>query len=213
MPLQERIAAVAEDVRTRKDVFRKIPTEDLARVLDVPLDALDGCSDRWDEWIAYFYVKKRSLQKYVADYENPEEMIEGIEAEVSPERFQTLRDKCKILKTAGILRFLTAQERQLLTTVCAMNELHYKLEGGECDAVEYYYVDQGSADELEFEATFFEPLQRLESAEIRGPYDKRDGKFDVLKNCVGKLLNDASFFEIDAAGEWTDLDHKESDDD
>ena len=77
MPLAERIDAVAKDVRTRKDQFRKISGEALANALDVPLDDLEG--DNWTSWCWYCYVKKRTLQKYITDWGNLDQMIQRIE--------------------------------------------------------------------------------------------------------------------------------------
>ncbi len=209
MPLAERIDAVAKDVRTRKDQFRKISGEALANALDVPLDDLEG--DNWTSWCWYCYVKKRTLQKYITDWGNLDQMIQRIETRVAPKRFQTLMKGCERLTTAKMLRLLTAGERRLLCRLYAMQEANCFEGDGGYMALAYFDVQPTSGKNLTFEATFFEPIIRVESAIIRGPYDERDGKFRMLKNCFGKLVNDETFWETDAAGRKKWFKHSEVD--
>jgi formylglycine-generating enzyme required for sulfatase activity len=203
MPLEERIEAVARDVRERSDKFRNIDPQDLAWLLEVPLYDLDGLT--WPNWDWLYYIKKQSLQKYVRDYENLGEMIEENKHQFDKRRFSMLMKKKEELNDAAMLKLLTEKETRLLTHAYRIVDLESCLNGDRANLVAYYYVQPASGEDLTFEATF-DGFCSFDNGTIQGPYDQRDGKFVVLKNCFGKFEKGESYWESDSAGKlhWFD---------
>jgi hypothetical protein len=119
MPLAERIAAVAEDVRTRRDEFRQIDPHELADALGVPESTRPGTGDRWT---FTDYARKESLEEYAGNNDCLSELVLLIKDEVSEQRFQTLVEKSSDLKdycSDPQFDFLTEEERQLLVEAIA----------------------------------------------------------------------------------------------
>jgi len=203
MPLEERMEVVARDVRERSDKFREVDTQDLAWLLDVPLYDLEGLN--WPNWLWYFYIEKQSLQKYVRDYKDLGEMIERNEHKFAKLRFSMLMTKKEELSDDAMLKLLTEKETRLLTHAYRIVDLEGNLVEGKADKLAYYCVQSPSGENLSFEATF-DCYTKLFDATIQGPYDERDGKFVVLKNCFGRFENGTSYWESDSAGKlhWFD---------
>ena len=61
MSLPERIAAVAQDVQTRRDEYRQIKPHELAEILDVPQPEMPA------GWDLTSYAETQSVEDYAED--------------------------------------------------------------------------------------------------------------------------------------------------
>ncbi len=176
MPLAERIKAVDEDVRTRRDEFGGIEPHDLAQAIGIPESEAPG-----SEWTFTYYAEIDSVESYAQQTSPVSEIIYLIENKVRAERFNILREKFSSLDDVKqpTFDFLIPEERRVLEHAIAAEQLEGNmLDGMNCIA---HYELTGSGDPLRFEADVEDDGSCIE---LRTPYDFRDGKFVDLPNCV-----------------------------
>ena len=174
MPLAERIAAVARDVRTKRDNFRQIAPHELAEALGVP--ELERPTD--EQWSFTSYAWKQSLEEYAHEYGRLSDVVYLMENKVSAQRFQTLVKKSSDLDDLQF-NFLTAEERQSFEEALAYEQLQSNIENGIC-CVAHHSIPASGGD-LHFEAAIEDDGTCID---LRTPYDYRDGEFVNLNDCV-----------------------------
>lgn len=177
MPIADRIQAIAEDVRSRRDKYKDIDAHDLADALGVPQPEAPGC-----EWEFIRYAEKETAEMYARCFTPVSKMVYLIEDKVSPERFKELLERSASLDEIEEPRFdfLTDQEREQLENTISANRLEANsLNGMNCLAG--YSVEAPPDDELPFEAIVEDDGSCFI---LKTPYDYRDGKFVDLDNCV-----------------------------
>jgi hypothetical protein len=176
LPLKERIKAVAEDLRSRTDKFRRVEAEELAKALGL------GEEIAGPDWSFTCYAKIRPLEERAADMCPPSDMVYEMEGRVSPERFAVLLECFSKVDDVDepSFGFLSAEERSLLEEALAEDELTTNLDSG-LFRIANYAIKAGEGTELWFEVD-------LEDdggwSEMRTPYDKREGGFVDLTDCV-----------------------------
>ena len=171
MPLAEPIAAVANDVRTRRDEFREIDPHDLAEALGVP----DSSRPTDHDWFFINYAEKQTLEEYG---ENFSELVHLMEGMVSARRFKVLVEKSEGCCDAEF-DFLTKKERRNLEEAIALKALESNMENSIC-CVAHYNIS-ASRPKLRFEAQIEDDGACID---LMTPYDHRDGKLKGLDNCV-----------------------------
>ena len=178
MPFAERIAAVAKDVRTKKDEFRRIAPHELVEALGVP----ESRRPTNEHWSFINYAWKQSLEEYADGSDCLSELVYWLKDEVSAQRFETLVEKSSDLEdycSNPQFDFLTVEERQLLEEAIAFRQLQGNMENGIC-CVAHHDIPASSGD-LRFEAAIEDDGA---CCNLRTPYDYRDGKFVNLDDCV-----------------------------
>jgi hypothetical protein len=178
MPLAERIAAVTEDVQTKRDEFRQIDPHKLAKALGV----LESRRPNRNHWNFIDYAWKQSLEAYAENSDGISELAFWLKDEVSTERFETLVEKFSNLEDYcgdPQFDFLMVEERQLLEEAIAFSQLRENMENGIC-CVAYYDIPASGGDLL-FEAAIEDDGACID---LKTPYDHRDGEFKNLDDCV-----------------------------
>ena len=112
MSLDERIAAVAADVASKRDEYRSIKSYELAELLGIT-DAEQPAGD----WGFTSYVEPREIQDMLE--EGDEEYVPDlIKPHVTPERYEELKSKflsaTEISSRPENLNFLTEAEKQTI---------------------------------------------------------------------------------------------------
>jgi hypothetical protein len=160
MPLTERIAAVLNDLRTRKDEFAGIAPHDLADALGVSDPREPGGG-----WHIACYAAIVSAEEYAKYHFPVSSMVDFLEDHAGTRRLQTLRRKFK--------------ERRTLEHEIAMKQLSANLSNGM-----YYvgtYVVKRPGVELRFQGDIEDDGTCID---LRTPYDDRDGSVLDFENCV-----------------------------
>lgn len=178
IPLAKRIRAVAEDVRSRKDVFRRIPPHELAEALELPDSRQPSTGDGWS---FTRYAEKKSLEEWADGHDEVAKLVHRLKGQVSPKRFQNLEKAFAGLPdyTRSSFDFLTSKEREFLEDGIAEEELEGNMMNG-MSCLAHCTVKSGKT-ELEFEAVVEDDGRCIT---LRTPYDARDGWFKDLSNCV-----------------------------
>jgi hypothetical protein len=175
--LPERISAVTQDLRSRQDRYRATEPHALANALGVPESRRPG----EDGWRFTAYAEIRSLEDYAAEKNPPSELVYALKGKVSAARFSELETTFAKLDGQEELTFdfLDEKERLLLEVGLARDDLQGRIMNG-ISAVARFCVP-ASDDGLWFEAVVEDDGACIE---LRTPYDRRDGKFAKLENCV-----------------------------
>ena len=179
LPLKDRISAVAKDIATKANKFSEIEPRDLANALGVDDSEQPGTSLTWNFTRHQEII---SVEEY-AKYRSPaSEVVYLIENDVSPARFDELLALSEPLdnREKPQFDFLTKAERSLLEKAAAEAELKAASENG-MHCIANISVTTESGDKLEFEAEIEDDGT---CNNLRTPYDKANGEFVDLTNCV-----------------------------
>lgn len=176
LSLEECIAAIAEDVRTKKDRYAGIDAHELANALEVPQPESPS-----NDWGFTHYAKMQTLEQHANNRDPVSEFVNYLEGKISKERFEELEQKFQQLDSMSTptFDFLTQAERLILEETMDAEELEGHMSNGIC-CVASYSVGEGT-NELNFEG---EVEDDGTCFDLRTPYDIRDGRFIDLSNCV-----------------------------
>ncbi len=168
LSVEERIAAVAEDVASGKMYFASIEAHDLAELLGVPQPEQPD-----DSWSRTIFAERRTLEEYV-------DLDEGILGEIpdmvdgfaSDERLAAISAKCNAHAEGSIhsFDFLQPEERKRLLEQLEEKALERLRDNG-IGCVATYCVEHGD-HELWFEGDIEDDGSCID---LRGPYDGVDG--------------------------------------
>lgn len=177
LPIADRIQAIAEDVRTRRDRYKGIYAHDLANALGVPQPESPG-----KDWEFIRYAKKETVEAFALCFTPASEIVYLIDGKVPPERFKELLQKSAPLDDIEEPQFdfLTRDEREQLEDAIAADQLEGNESNG-MNCLAEYSVDAPPDDELPFEAVVEDDGSCFI---LRTPYDYRDGTFVDLTNCL-----------------------------
>ena len=178
MPIAERIAAIARDVRTKRDEFRNVNPHELADALGV-----DQPESPTNDWTFTRYAEKQNLEEYAECHDAVSELVFLLESDVSDERYQVLLKKFAALVDYSHKRqfgFLAIKERKLLEEKLAEQQLESNDSDGMC-CLAHYRIPVRGWRHLVFEACVEDDGSCFD---LKTPYDQRDGKFVNLENCV-----------------------------
>lgn len=176
MSLENRVAAVAKDVKSRRDEYAGVDPFDLARALDVPEpESPNG------EWSFTTYAEIMTVEEAAEVILPASEFVYRLQGRVAPERFDELvRESAHLDEVERpSFDFLTAPERAALEDAIARERLEANLSNGMC-CVALYSLPRGPG-ELRFEAGVEDDGSCIH---LRTPYDDRDGHFTDLSECV-----------------------------
>ena len=175
LPLPERIKAVADDVRTRKDRFAVIDAGELAETLEVPQFPDGG-------WGQISYITKVTIEEH-AEFESAIEDFAYffLTGKVSARRFKELEGEFEKLAGQESLdfSFLTPKEREDAEKAINKEQLEGMMDNG-LGGLASYTIEQGDI-ELSFEGDVEDDGSCFL---LQTPYDKRDGNFTDLEGCV-----------------------------
>lgn len=177
MSLPGRISAVTQDLSSRQDRYREIEPHALAEALGVPEPRRPG----GEGWGFTAYAEIRSLEDQASEKHPPSELVHALQGKVSAARFAELEMAfAKLDQQEDItFDFLDRKERLLLEEGLARDDLEGRIMNG-ISSVARYCVPVAN-DNLWFEAVVEDDGACIE---LRTPYDRRDGKFAKLENCV-----------------------------
>lgn len=177
MSLDSRIAAVAADVASKRDEYRKIECFDLASLLGI-----DDARELQGDWRYVWYIPRISSEE-ICERWDWEFLLELLEPHVTEERLETLAEKFgtsgQIDTEDGRVRnaLLTEKERESLEH--AFMEDAKKAFDPKCIA--YLTIDSSSNTKLTFQAYVEDDGGCVD---LLTPYDERDGKFPDLTDAL-----------------------------
>lgn len=179
MELKDRLDAVVQDLHTNEKRFSSIDAHDLARALGI-----DDCDHpgSLQNWSFICYARIVSVEEYAGNFSPVSEIVHLIEDQVEPNRFSELLTFSAPLDGTDDPKFdfLTSDERRMLELAIAEDNLEgHCLNGMNCLA--HYSINVDHENRLEFEAVVEDDGT---SFILRSPYDKREGNFENLTNCV-----------------------------
>ena len=167
MPLKERIAAVAKDVRTNRDIFRKIRAHVLAEALGVPQPEQPS----GEGWSFGRFLERRGVEEYAENIGSSDtgELLHG---KISEKRYNVLSTKFVEQDEADhpAYDFLTAKERKLLEDAIWEDQCK-RCESDDGDVLAFYSIDISSDESLDFEALIEDDGCCIH---LKSPYDLRD---------------------------------------
>jgi len=172
MPLDKRIAAVAKDVRSKKDRYAKINAFALADALEVEEPDTPRAG-----WGFTDYSRKKTLEQH-ADWIVPVSRLQDyLEGHVSEDRFIELKPKFDRLDSVKRPRFgfLTKKERLIIESAMDAEALENAMH-----RVASCSVGKGR-NALLFEGDIEDDGACIK---LRTPYDQRNGDFIDLSNCI-----------------------------
>lgn len=187
MSFDDRIKEIEKDLFSRIDDYKNIEPETLAKLLEVPLDAINGENpDDWYKWATWNYVEILSLEQLSEKGYQINELLDYLGNE---NRVQFLLKQVKNLKK--IYDELTPAEKIQISLAVADNNLN-SLDGDRHLQIAQYSVHTQNKTSLRFEATLNGDYHTMNS--LKTPYDERDGKFlnveSNKKMYLSKFLND-----------------------
>ena len=177
LPLDERIKLIQKDVRTRKDRFAGIEPHALAEALGVPNTKMPG----GDGWGITAYAEIKSLDDQAAEQDPVSEFVYLLEGKVTDDRFAVLKKEFEKFDDSPELSFdfLTKIERKKLEEALARKDLERNMSNGISSVAQFSLGTK--AKEICFEGYVEDDGACIR---LRTPYDKREGKFIDLDNCV-----------------------------
>jgi len=177
LPLDERIKLIQKDVRTRKDRFAAIDPHALAEALGVPNSKMPGGNG----WGITAYAEIKSLDDQAAEQDPVSEFVYLLEGKVTGDRFAVLKEEFEKLDESPDLSFdfLKKIERKKLEEALARKDLERNMSNGISSVAQFSLGTK--AAEICFEGYVEDDGSCIR---LRTPYDKRDGKFIDLDNCV-----------------------------
>ncbi len=175
LTLHERLTEIENDIISNSDEYKKIKPNDLAQLLEVPLDAINGENpDDWYKWATWKYVEILSIDKLINRGHEMEELLDYLENENRIELLLNHKDDHKIIFE------LTEDEKNIISLALAENELN-ALDGDRHFLVAQFCVNPESETRLFFEATLNGDYRTMDS--LKTPYQERDGEFlDIDSN-------------------------------
>ncbi len=173
LPLEERIEAVARDLKCREKKYSLIDAYSLAEALGVELDDVMDA-----QWSIIEYVPIHSLETLIEGYCQASDFVYFFEGLVSQERFDELEKQFKAFEDGEVsnLDFVTPEERRTVETKIAEEEESE----GRIHRLATYTLVTGSGDQLRFEA---EVGCGGYKCPLRTPYDEMEGNFTNLDGC------------------------------
>jgi hypothetical protein len=179
LSLAERIAAVEVDVASKRDEYRSIEPHELALLLDIG-DAYQPGGD----WVSVWFVPYVPIEDIfnMWDKDSGLEFFELLKGHVRTERYEELKSKIALLDfgenlSRQSLDFLTEVEKQEFERQYMENQ-H---EAFEPSRSAFYTINAPHRKKLIFEACIEDDGGCID---LRTPYDKRDGAFTDLSNCL-----------------------------
>jgi len=187
LSLVERVKEIENDIISNSGEYKNIEPQELARLLEVPLDAVNGENpDDWSKWATWNYVEILSLEQLSEKGYQINELLDYLDNE---NRVQFLSKQVKNLKK--IYHELTPAEKIQISLALADNNLN-SLDGDRHLQIAQYSVHTQNKTSLRFEATLNGDCSTMNS--LKTPYDERDGKFlnveSNKKMYLSKFLND-----------------------
>ena len=177
LSVEERIAAVAQDVTSGKKRFASIEAHDLAELLGVPQPEQPD-----DSWSCTIFAERQTLEEYVdLDDSILSEIPDMLEGSASKARVKTISAKCDAYAEGSIdsFDFLKPKERKCLLEQLEERELESLRDNG-IGCVATYCVEHGD-HELWFEGDIEDDGSCID---LRGPYDGVDGSGRDPKNWI-----------------------------
>ena len=177
MPLKKRIVAVAEDLQSGTDRFRRIEAFELADALGVPQPESPSSA----EWTFTSYAERETVEELVEKGTDSSEILGLLEPHVGARRFKSLEKAFARLEETDkpSFDFLTAKERSAVEETIAQRQLEANQSNG-MNCVASYCVGRGKLA-LWFQAVIEDDGNCYE---LKTPYDERDGKCLDLTDCV-----------------------------
>ena len=177
MSLDERIAAVADDVASKRDEYRSINPHELASLLGVDASHPDG------HWNFVWFVPRVPVECILA-FEDDECIPELLKTHVTAKKREEISAKIKILKRDKVklplatLDFLTKKEMQTVERLYMEDEAR---KNGAMWTVAYYVIKAPQRRKLCFEALIEDDGGCIH---LLTPYDERDGNFTNFSDCL-----------------------------
>jgi hypothetical protein len=168
LSVEERIAAVAQDVTSGKKCFASIEAHDLAELLGVPQP--DQPDDSWSRTI---YAERQTLEEYIDLNDGIiDEIPDILDGCASEKRIAAVAAKCQAYADGSIdsFDFLKPKERALILKELEERELESLRDNG-IGCVATYSVEHGD-HELWFEGDIEDDGSCID---LKGPYDGVDG--------------------------------------
>ena len=177
MEMEDRIEAVAQDLRSKMQRFSSIDSHALADALGI-----EDCRSPGSDWSFTRYARIVSVEEHAQMFSPASEIVYLIESQVGPDRFAELLKFSEPLDDTEDPKFdfLTKSERQDLETAIAQKELEAHASNG-MNCLGHISVQAGGSISLKFEAVIEDDGS---SWILHTPYDKQAGKFENLSNCV-----------------------------
>jgi hypothetical protein len=182
MPLNDRIAAVAADVESKRDEYRNMEPEDLVDLLGVAVS-----EDRFGAYIpdgtwdlTYYVINKTFDDLHDAEITS-EDALSLLESEVTSNRFSELKNRFPSSEEDSLsqedINLLTEPEK---ATLLRRFTEDYAEQNGHEWVLATYTIDAPNGRKLRFQSIIGD-AGNLE--ELKTPYDERDGAFDDLSDC------------------------------
>lgn len=189
MDENDRISAVAEDLRTGSDRYSSIDPRDLAEVLGVPRPDMGESSP----WAHFVYVEKTWISELMRTGKVAlDDLLDMIENHLSPERYAEFLLSTEDGTEDIPAGFLTAAEEELLASEYAEE----RITNGNREYIPSYSQCGVRSDKDEYLAFETELCDWGELSYFFGPYEARDGKFvGPPDNAFILCLNDDSIEE------------------
>lgn len=171
MATQQRIIAVAEDLRSKEDRYAGIDAHDLAALLGVPFSESPG----GPEWSFIKYVESFSLNDYLS-VDNTfctDAVIEALSRAVPKSRIDEIFNKIEPIEgyiSSNDLSFLTEKENEVILDVLTQE----RLEAGWAPVIARFSTPTVENHVLHFEGDIEDDGTCID---LRTPYDYRDGRF------------------------------------
>ena len=171
MATQQRIIAVAEDLRSKEDRYAGIDAHDLAALLGVPQSESPG----GPEWSFIKYVESFSLNDYLS-VDNTfctDAVIEALSRAVPKSRIDEIFNKIEPIEgyiSSNDLSFLTEKENEVILDVLTQE----RLEAGGATVIARFSTPTVENHVLHFEGVIEDDGTCID---LRTPYDYRDGRF------------------------------------
>lgn len=177
MSLPERIAAVEDDVSSRRDEYASIAPHDLADALGVqqPERPADG-------WGFATYAEVQSVEEQADQKGSSEGFLDLLKGKVSVACYNDLGSKFAEIEESQKwdFSFLNKKERKIIEQALAKKDVEQNQSNG-MNCIASYTVEGGNGEVLEFEGLIEDDGV---CGDLKTPYDEREGRFHDFSNCV-----------------------------
>jgi hypothetical protein len=179
MPLAERIAAVAADLKSKRDEYRTIDAHELASLLGIDDAYRPGAADHWR---MVGFVPRLTVREILLQW-NIEFIPDLLQSHVAAKRCDEIAEKIEMLHQKGklergSLNFLTKAEKRNIENLYMKKEMK---SNGPTRVLAFYTVKAPHRQKLTFEALIEDDGACVD---LKTPYDKRDGKFTDYSYCL-----------------------------
>ncbi len=180
MPLQDRIAAIAADVHSKRDEYRSILPTQLVDLLGVPYSKdRFGAYMPGDNWVRVYYCFNRTFEN--TEF-TPDVLLSLLESEVTPNRYSELQKTFASYEEDALspeaINFLTEPERAAFLS--RYTEDHTERNGHDY-VLANYTLEAPHGMKLRFQSNIGDAG---ELEDLKTPYDDRDGLFVNLSDCI-----------------------------